>query len=86
MNARWRSGAVSRGGEGGREGENGDAETWGCGDAGNFSLDITPKVRSTTLPPSHPLPPSIPNLWLVIAQDTTEQKQVAKELAAKNAD
>jgi signal transduction histidine kinase/DNA-binding NarL/FixJ family response regulator len=29
---------------------------------------------------------SSPNLWLVMAQDTTEQQQVAKELAAKNAD
>lgn len=28
----------------------------------------------------------IPQLWLVLAQDTTEQQQFAKELAAKNAD
>jgi signal transduction histidine kinase/CheY-like chemotaxis protein len=32
----------------------------------------------------HPSPNS--DLWLVLAQDTTEQQQVTKELAAKNAD
>jgi len=43
---------------------------------------------SGALPQSSiPLPQSpIPKLWLVLAQDTTEQQQFAKELAAKNAD
>jgi len=42
------------------------------------------------LPPIHPadLPESVApdQVWLVLAQDVTEQHQVAKELAAKNAD
>ena len=44
---------------------------------------FTPEFRPTTQTPSHPL---TSNLWLVLAQDTTEQQKVAKELAAKNAD
>jgi signal transduction histidine kinase/ActR/RegA family two-component response regulator len=38
---------------------------------------------------AEPAPPALSQtefLWLVVAQDTTEQQQVAKELAAKNAD
>lgn len=45
------------------------------------------KVEETAAPStnSHSLSPNS-NLWLVLAQDTTEQKQVAQELVAKNAD
>jgi signal transduction histidine kinase/FixJ family two-component response regulator len=41
-------------------------------------------ARDVLLDVGHALPGS--DLWLVLAQDVTEQQQVAKELAAKNAD
>ena len=38
------------------------------------------------LAPASSTPLAAPDVWLVLAQDITEQQQVAKELAAKNAD
>ena len=78
--------------ESGRVGERENRQTLTSGlhHATPSSLDTTgfhSAYRTTaltqTLSPPHPL---TSNLWLVLAQDTTEQQQVAKELAAKNAD
>jgi signal transduction histidine kinase/ActR/RegA family two-component response regulator len=48
-----------------------------------LSLKKGTERQTLTASPAQPLPS---NLHLVIAQDTTEQQQVAQELAAKNAD
>ncbi|MCA1991378.1 MAG: response regulator [Coleofasciculus sp. S288] len=58
-----------------QESEETDTGTRGRGDAGNFPMD---SFASSS--------PHSSDVWLVFAQDTTEQQQVAKELAAKNAD
>lgn len=51
--------------------------------AGNLSFELE---QDTSINSSKSSPSTTANLWLVLAQDTTEQEQVAKELAAKNAD
>jgi signal transduction histidine kinase/DNA-binding response OmpR family regulator len=52
-------------------------------DAGSQSETITATQPLLT----HPIPSSAPEtLWLVLAQDITEQQQLARELTAKNAD
>ncbi|NET56113.1 MAG: response regulator [Symploca sp. SIO2E6] len=43
-------------------------------------------VRTSLAPSVVPLEDPSSTLWLVLAQDTTEQQQVTQELAAKNAD
>jgi signal transduction histidine kinase/CheY-like chemotaxis protein/CBS domain-containing protein len=51
------------------------------------SVSPTLSFRDRLFPPASPTPLALPDdVWLVLAQDITEQQQVAKELAAKNAD
>jgi len=50
------------------------------------SFSQTPGYRNGIASPASPTPALPDDLLLVLAQDTTEQQQVAKELAAKNAD
>ncbi len=65
---------------------------WGIGQQGSSKAgeweNFTRGLRPTALTPLNPLCSNslTSDLWLVLAQDTTEQQQVAKELAAKNAD
>ncbi|MBD1912594.1 MULTISPECIES: ATP-binding protein [unclassified Leptolyngbya] len=51
---------------------------------GDPALNPT-EITQTALGAEPPTPNAIP-IWLILAQDVTEQHQVAKELAAKNAD
>ncbi|MBE9125251.1 MULTISPECIES: ATP-binding protein [unclassified Coleofasciculus] len=55
---------------------------WGMRRQGNTAHKVTKGQTGNSRLPESPNS----NLWLVLAQDTTEQQQVAKELAAKNAD
>ncbi|HEY9831769.1 MAG TPA: ATP-binding protein [Stenomitos sp.] len=51
-----------------------------------FEGETAPAWEDVSNPTSSSYPSSISDLCVVLAQDTTEQQQVAKELAAKNAD
>lgn len=54
----------------------------------HFQLAQLQTVPVTVSDPSTTVEPPLSNerLWLLVAQDTTEQRQLSKELAAKNAD